>query len=381
MIPLTCLQRSRTPEILAAGVALSAFLVSAPVSGEETSGDFETLMSSGEIPQQDEPLTPARALDSLRTALLTSEFERRRLAGALEAMQVSLVELDREIAAENERLEPHRRSYSTDVAVLWQMTGVPAGAIIAMPGSSLVVHRSFVLANTLSANLDRRMKDMTSTVARLVALEETRAEEESLRRDTLALVFGIRGDIEIASERAREILAPLRVAREPVIETPATLEGFIRTLAGRPEPQFPKSDALTAEIRTALAVMSFEAWKGPMPLPAHGDVSGRERLHIATAPGETVVTPFDGMVVYAGKFTGYDNLLIVDHGGGYQSVLSGFAYDNVDPGQWLLAGQPVAVMASDTSVWQTLYVELRHEGVPINPLAWLTDGAGEVSDP
>ncbi len=381
MNPVTCRQRSRAPELLAAGVALSVFLVSAPVPGEETSDDFETLMSSGENPQQGEFLTPAQALDSLRTALLTSEFEKRRLAGVLETMQVSLADLDREIAAENERLDSHRRSYSTHVAVLWQMTGVPAGAIVAMPGSSLVVHRSFVLANTLSANLDWRMKDMTRSVARLVALEDTRAEEESLRRDTLAHEFGIRGDIETASERTREILAPLQVDREPVIETPATLEGFIRTLAGRPEPQPPKIDARTAEIRKALAVMNFEAWKGAMPLPAPGDASGQEELHIATAPGETVVTPFDGMVVYAGLFTGYGNTLIVDHGGGYQSVLSGFAYDNVDPGQWLLAGQPVAVMASDNSVRQTLYIELRHEGVPINPLAWLTAGANEVSDP
>ena len=374
MNPVTCRRHSRAPEFLAAGVALSAFLVSVPVPGEGTSGDFETLMSTGENPQQGESLTPVQALDSLRTALLTSEYERRRLAGVLEVMQVSLAELDRKIAAEIERLEPHRRSYSTHVAVLWQMTGVPAGAIVAMPGSSLEVHRSFVLANTLSANLDRRMKDMTRTVARLVALEGTRGEEESLRRDTLAQVFGIRGDIETASNRVREILAPLQVDREPVIETPATLEGFIRTLVARPEPRPPKNDARTAEIRKALAEMSFEVWKGAMPLPAPGDASSQEGLHITTAPGETVVTPFDGMVVYAGMFTGYGNILIVDHGGGYQLVLSGFAYDNVDPGQWLLAGQPVAVMASDTTARQTLYVELRHEGVPINPLAWLTAG-------
>ena len=381
MSPVTCRQRFRASQIPAAGVALLALLVGTPVPGEETFGDFETLISSGENPQQGEPITPAQTLESLRTALLTSEFERRRLVGVLEAMQVSLNELDREIAVENERLDSHRKSYSTHAAVLWHMTGVPAGAIIAMPGSSLVVHRSFVLANSLSANLDRRMKDMTRIVARLVALEETRDAEESLRRDTLAQVFEVRGDTETANERAREFLAPLQVDREPVTEASATLEGFIRILAGRPQPQPSISDARTAEIRQGLAMMSFEAWKGAMPLPAPGDASGQQGLRIATAPDETVVTPFDGVVIYAGMFTGYGNMLIVDHGGGYQSVLSGFAYDNVDPGQWLLAGQPVAVMASDSAVRQTLYVELRHEGVPINPLAWLTAGASEVSDP
>jgi septal ring factor EnvC (AmiA/AmiB activator) len=80
-------------------------------------------------------------------------------------------------------------------------------------------------------------------------------------------------------------------------------------------------------------------------------------------------------VVFAQGFRSYGLLLIVDCGGGYHVVLSGFERLDVKLGQRLVAGEPVGVMPSwepgSTTRRPALYVELRHDGQPINPAPWL----------
>jgi murein hydrolase activator len=92
-------------------------------------------------------------------------------------------------------------------------------------------------------------------------------------------------------------------------------------------------------------------------------------------PGAHVISPCGGRVVFAESFRSYGLLLIIDCGGGYHVVLSGFDRLDVKLGQSLVAGEPVGVMP----VWEpgsearrpSLYVELRHDGTPVNPAPWL----------
>lgn len=92
-------------------------------------------------------------------------------------------------------------------------------------------------------------------------------------------------------------------------------------------------------------------------------------------PGAHVISPCAGRVVFAESFRSYGLLLIIDCGGGYHVVLSGFERLDVKLGQKLVAGEPVGVMPT----WEpgseahrpSLYVELRHDGSPVNPAPWL----------
>jgi murein hydrolase activator len=92
-------------------------------------------------------------------------------------------------------------------------------------------------------------------------------------------------------------------------------------------------------------------------------------------PSARVVAPCGGRVVFAATFRSYGLLLIVDCGGGYHAVLAGFDRLDAKVGQQVAAGEPVGVMPA----WEpgasgnrpALYVELRHDGQPINPAPWL----------
>jgi septal ring factor EnvC (AmiA/AmiB activator) len=103
-----------------------------------------------------------------------------------------------------------------------------------------------------------------------------------------------------------------------------------------------------------------------------GPASG---LSYHAPPGAHVTSPCGGRVVFAQNFRSYGLLLIVDCGGGYHVVLAGFERLDVKLGQSLLAGEPVGVMPNwepgATAKRPALYVELRHDGTPVNPAPWL----------
>jgi septal ring factor EnvC (AmiA/AmiB activator) len=103
-------------------------------------------------------------------------------------------------------------------------------------------------------------------------------------------------------------------------------------------------------------------------------------MAIATRPGAEVLAPADGTVKFAGEFRSYGQLLIIDVGGGYHVLLAGMERIDVQLGQFVLAGEPVAAMDSQrlASVGATLvgttepvlYIEFRKDGASIDPAPW-----------
>ena len=109
-------------------------------------------------------------------------------------------------------------------------------------------------------------------------------------------------------------------------------------------------------------------------------------LSIASRPGGEITAPCDGWVVYAGRFRSYGQLLILNAGGGYHVLLAGMERISVDLGQFVLTGEPVAVMGdgsqaspADTSgpKQAVLYVEFRKDGTPIDPSPWWATNESE----
>jgi len=133
----------------------------------------------------------------------------------------------------------------------------------------------------------------------------------------------------------------------------------------------------------------FSKAQGDMPFPARGNVVVKfgqtdeaglpaKGISIETRPDAQVIAPYDGQVVFAGPFRGYGLLLIIEHAEGYHTLLSGMSRIDGKVGQRLMSGEPVGVMGQSDSK-PLLYVELRHNGQPVNPLPWLTARKTKVS--
>jgi septal ring factor EnvC (AmiA/AmiB activator) len=116
-------------------------------------------------------------------------------------------------------------------------------------------------------------------------------------------------------------------------------------------------------------------------------LGGTEKgLSIATRPAAQVTAPCDGWVVYAAAFRNYGQVLILNAGGGYHVVLAGMDRISVNVGQFVLTGEPVAVMGGGLQMAGTLasgsnkavlYVEFRKGGTPFDPSPWWATGKGE----
>jgi len=117
-------------------------------------------------------------------------------------------------------------------------------------------------------------------------------------------------------------------------------------------------------------------------------LGGTEKgLSIATRSGAQVTAPCDGWVVYAGPFRSYGQLLILNAGGGYHVLLAGMERISVDLGQFVLTGEPVAVMGAGSqtaalvavgSSQPVLYVEFRKDGTPVDPSPWWANDSEKV---
>lgn len=78
-----------------------------------------------------------------------------------------------------------------------------------------------------------------------------------------------------------------------------------------------------------------------------------------------------GLIVYAHRFEGYGNLVIIDHGGGYHTLYAHLKSIGVEMGQTVPRGHLIGMTGETGSLeGPKLYFELRHDGTAIDPAAW-----------
>lgn len=154
------------------------------------------------------------------------------------------------------------------------------------------------------------------------------------------------------------------------IDDAASVSARLETLPGpilRPaQPGAPR--ALPTE--TAVATAAIPAYRLPVVgqvVTGLGEISEtgvRARgLTIATRSGAQVVAPTSGRILFAGPFRGYGNIVVIDHGLGWTTLLTSLAALNVKVGDTVDPGSPVGRAGADRP---TITVELRRRGTPVD---------------
>ena len=214
----------------------------------------------------------------------------------------------------------------------------------------------------LLARIEREARKRAEREARELAARQAREKAE---REAQELAEGQAR--EMAEQEARELAE--RQAREAADRAPAeaTRLALARPDHIRPFPDAPASLRIPARGRVVLRYGQSRA-----------DQVASKGISIRARGGAQVVAPYDGQVVYAGPFRRYGQILIIEHGGRYHTLLAGLDRIHAVVGQWLLAGEPVGVLGSPQSGDPELYFELRRAGQPINPLPWLATTGDKV---
>lgn len=131
----------------------------------------------------------------------------------------------------------------------------------------------------------------------------------------------------------------------------------------------------------------FRDMKGLLPWPTDGEITvsfGRIKnpdshtftrhrgLDFAAREGAEIWAVHDASVVYCDWFRGYGKLIILTHDGGYSSVYAHCSQMLVQKGDFVRAGQTIALVGKTGSLkGPFLYFEIRESGTPVDPGEWL----------
>ncbi|WP_097137766.1 murein hydrolase activator EnvC family protein [Rhizobium subbaraonis] len=371
---------------------------------------------------------------SLREAIVRSARARQDMEAKILAGEKRLAGMRGEEDAARASLHERRGLLAEVLAALQRMGRNPPPAILVTPDDALGSVRSAILLGAvvpgIRAETDKLVADLQKLIAirnqigkekadlatamssrleeekrsqllisqnEALAAENTRTlEAERRRSDELAgratSLEGLIGSMEreIASVREAAALARVQEAERAKQTEDERRRAREAALSASPDknriaPAYPFSEL---QKRLAFPVAGD-------PVRQFGDADGTghssQGLILATNAGALVTAPADGWVVFAGTFRSYGRMVILNVGDDYHLVLSGMDRVSVREGQFVVAGEPLAVMgekrvasvnalALETDR-PTLYIEFRKNGKPVDPRPWWTASvSGKVRD-
>lgn len=325
------------------------------------------------------PIDSARAAMLLQVAVPTLE-ER---AGLLREELRDLAVLRAEIAIKRDGLSAARGALKTERDRL----------------SAVLARKADLQKSTESERLEteKRIEQLAEEAVDLRELME-RLEAEAERERRLAeerrLMEAQRRAEEARRAEERRLAEELRQAeaRAAEKERRAAEERRLAAEARRAaeEAEAAEKAQQTARLAPPRSLRPFPEQGASLNMPMRGEIvrlygqpgstqgETAKGISIRGRPGAQIVAPFDGRIAYAGEFRGYGQILIIDHGERYHTILAGLDRIDAVVGQWVLAGEPVARMSDLAGRNPELYLELRRTGEAINPLPWLATNDDKV---
>lgn len=300
-------------------------------------------------------------------------------------------------AAVTARLAAKQEPTARLAAALQTAARRPLALSALQPGSLQdVVHLRAVLASAVP-QIRARTASLRSELDRGRALEaqagralgQLRDGETALRQRRSELA-ALEQQQRIASRTAKG--AALREAERALAlgEEARDLDGLVdklgevaslrRELAALPGPVLRPTD-LSAALPTEPAPLPSASAPPPrdFQLPVQGRTlvgfgakreSGLASTGLTLAPvkGAQVVATARGRVAFAGAYRGFGRIVIIEHEGGWTSLVTGLERVDLAVGDAVIGGSPVGLASGGT---QPVTIELRRNGTPVNPLQYL----------
>lgn len=220
-----------------------------------------------------------------------------------------------------------------------------------------------------------KMEKLLKQKSTLQAQYKATHEQAQKRADTLAAQASDLRDLLRKLEIEKRRQQAQRAKQEQLRQAEAVKRQQM-VAAGQTPPPAPAAPTYTPHkgVKSGAFAKSYGALLYPVRgriVKNFGDttVSGAhiKGMSIATRAASSVIAPFDGTVLFSGPFKNYGQLLIMDNGDNYLTLLAGMDRIYATSGQEVLAGEPVGTMGTGTP---SLYIEIRKEGAAINPKPW-----------
>ena len=369
-------------------ITLAFVLLASPVRAEFDAG--QTAAQAAEM------------LEQAGFALLEAQGARDRveaLTQTVRAYEEGLLALREGIrqAALRERtilmaFDAERDRLSRLLGVLQSIEAAPAPVVLMHPEGPLGTARAGMILSEVTPAVASQARALRAQLEELAALRAVQDMALLDLSDALERAQDARTQLSQAIAERRmlpENFLSDDVAMTQLVDSVDSLDTLSALLAQSPPAASPElPDFITA--------------RGTLPLPVLGtqlrafgeaDAAGvaRPGLVYATRAGALVTAPWPASVRYAGPLLDYGNVIILEPEAGYLLVLAGLDTVYVNTGVVIPAAGPLGLMPggaeSDTeelivatlqgsgaALSETLYMELRENGVPVDPAEWFIGG-------
>lgn len=341
----------------------------------------------------------------------TEAAQRTASQAAALAAQIQQAEADIEVArarysiarsqrtAVTARLAQKQEPTARLTAALQTAARRPLALSALQPGSLKdVVHVRAVLdsaipqirarTTALRSELDRGRALEAQAARALTALRDSEGALRQRRQSLAALENQQRLTSRTARGAAlREAERALALAEEArdldgLVDRLGEVAALREELAALPGPVLRPADLsapLAAAPSTAPAPTAGAPPLGDFQLPVQGRTvlgfgaqrdSGLASTGLVLAPvaGAQVVAPGRGRIAFAGEYRGFGRIVIIEHAGGWTSLVTGLARVDVAVGDSVIGGSPIGVTDGRAAA---VTFELRRAGKPVNPLQYL----------
>lgn len=328
----------------------------------------------------------------------------------ISSMEKELEQLQQDLKAAEASFTLEDEHLIKTLSALQNLALKPTESLFVQPLTPVEIIRSAMLlretvpqleenANRIKAQLDKiekQKQQVEAQVKKIINQKEQMEQEHAELKSMMKRKSALRNSIENKSEEAkkkvtklaaqaqdlRDLLDKLEKERQEKLrkEQEAERKRLAEEKRKKKEEEKQRADLIKFKPQSIKEIgENFIKAKGKLPLPARGKIVTRygeetakgvtsKGIIVKTRPQAQVVAPFDGNVIFAGPFRGYGNVIIIEHGKGYLSLMAGLDTVDCELGQMLLAGEPIGLMPEDDS---KLYVEIRKDNHPINPLTWI----------
>jgi len=324
--------------------------------------------------------------DSAQLALREAERSEAGVRGRLNTIDAELTETQQRLGVLQQRAEETRAALSLQVESLQQQ-----------------LRRTYILGRDDWLRAVLRQQDSVAIGRQLVY-------SSYLARERNQLAIAVRADLEAVDAaralvdaenqrlaairtRERERLAELEALRSDRATALVKINEGIATGSeqlARMQAEMAELQSLVDELTRALTSLTigdaepFDTRRGQLQWPTDGRITQRfgqpraggrlrwDGVLLAAGAGEDVRAVYHGRVIYADWLQGMGLLVIIEHGDGYLS-LYGHNQDVVaEVGEWVPSGGVIAHVGDSGGRATTgLYFEIRKDGKPVDPKAWI----------
>jgi murein hydrolase activator len=282
------------------------------------------------------------------------------------------------VAAHRQRLAEEQRPVASLLAGLAVMAQRPPLLALASHGSTDDLVKVRILLDATIPVIRRRTATLSAQLSEGQRLEQAAASARAELVQSRQELVGRRQQFAALEQRAVQMAA--------ASGGQALSAGDVALAAGESVEQLQGAQASNRAIRAIAAQLASSEPAPPRPLRPEGpslrapfsyelpagapvteglaavNASGvRSRgLTLATTRGATLMAPAGGVVRFSGPFRDYDGILIIDHGGGWMSLIVNLSTE-LKPGDRVQLGQPIGRALGP------LQLELSQNGRRISP--------------